>query len=111
MPASGQIAPLHMIVLVPGIIAATAIIEVAVEVIIRVVVAAIIVHTAPGEAVLITDTAEAAPGEDLVHVTCHNHGHLDNTTAGHDPTKDVNLTHAARADLDHQEEDTAIVPI
>ena len=77
MPAFDQIALLHVILLVPDIIAATAIVEAAVAVIIEAVVAAIIVHTVPEEAVLMADAAETAPGGGLVHVTHHNHDHLD----------------------------------
>ena len=111
MPAFYQIILLCVIFLVPDIIAATPIIKAAVAVIIEVVVAAIVVHTIPREAVLMTDAAEAVPGGDPVHMTCHNHGHLEDTTVGHNLAKDVNLTHAARSDLDHREEDTAIIPI
>ena len=74
------------------------------------VVTVIEVHTIPREAIPMTDAAEAAPG-DLVHMTHHNPGHIDNTTTGHDLTKDVNPTHAAGADPDHQEQDTAIIPV
>ena len=105
MPAFNQITLLYVIILVPDVIAATAIIKAAVAVIIQVVVAAIIVHTIP-----LTDAAEA-PGWDLIHVTHHNHGHLDDTTASHNLAKDINLTHAAGVDLDHWVEDTVIIPI
>ena len=77
MPAFDQIILLHVILLVPDIITVTAIIEAAVAVITRVVVAVIIVHTIPREVIPTTDTTEAAPGGDPVHVTCHNHGHPD----------------------------------
>ena len=111
MPAFGQIVLLCVIFLVPDVIAAMTIIEAAVSVIIEVVVAAIVVHTISGEAILMIDAAEATPGEDLILMTHHNHSHLDDTTTSHDPTKDINPTLVARADLDHREEDTAVIPV
>ena len=79
MPAFDQITLLHMILLVPDIITATAIIKAAVAVIIEVVVAVIIVYIIPREVILVTDVAEAAPDEDLIHVTHHNPDHLNDT--------------------------------
>ena len=111
MPVFHQITLLHVVLLVPDVIAATAIIQAAVAVIIEVVVAVIIVHTVPKEAILVADAAEAAPGGGPVHVAHHNHDHLDDTTAGHNLTEDIDLTLAAGADLDHQEEGTAFTPV
>ena len=111
MPAFNRIILLQMILLVPDVITATAIIEAAVTAITRVVVVVIIVCTVLREAVLMTDTTEAAPGRYPIHMTCHSPGHLDDTTAGHDLAKDVDPTHTAGADLNHQGEDTAITPI
>ena len=111
MPAFNQILLPHVILLVPDIITAIAIIKTAVAVITKVVVEAIVVHTTPGEAVLMTDAAEATPDGDPVHMIHHNPGHLDNTTASHDLTKDVDPTYVAVAGPHHQEEDMAIIPI
>ena len=105
MSAFDQIVLLHVILLVPDVIKA------AVAVIIEVVVAVIIVHTIPKEAVLAADTIETALGGNPIHMTHHNHNHLDDTTTDHDLTEDVDPTPAARADLDHQEEGTAVIPI
>ena len=97
------------------VMTATAIITTAVAVITKVVVAVIIVCTILREAVLMTDAAEATPDGDLLHVTCHNPSHLNDTTISHDlhvdPTEDVNLTHITGAGPDHQETDTAIIPV
>ena len=90
-----------MILLAPDIIAAISIIEAAVAVITRVVVAVIVVCTIPREAVPMTDAAEATPGRDLIHVTHHNFGHLNDTTTGHDLARDVNPTLVARAGFHH----------
>ena len=111
MPAFNWIVLPHVIFLVPDIIAAIAIIAAAVAVITEVVVAVIIVHTIPGEAVLVTNTTGATPGGDPIHMTCLNTGHPDDTTANHNLTKDVDPTLIARVGLYHREEDTAIVPI
>ena len=111
MSAFNQIVLSHMTLLVPDILAAIAIIEAAVAVITGVVVAVIIVHTIPGEAIPTTDATEAALGGDLAHVTHHNLGHPDDTTAGHDLAKDVDPILIARTGLDHQGEDTAIIPV
>ena len=96
---------LRVILPVSDIITATAIIEAVVAGITKVVVAVILVHNIPIETI-----AEAAPGGGLAHMTSDKHGHLDGTTISHDLTKDINLTHAARADLNHPEEDTVIIP-
>ena len=107
MPAFNWIILPHMILLVPDVITAVAITEAAVAAITGVVVAVIIVCTIPREAI---PTTEATPGGDLIHVT-HNPSHLDDTTTGHDLTKDINPTHVARAGPNHQEEDTDIIPV
>ena len=113
IPAFNWIVLPHMILLVPDIIAAIAIIAAAVAVIIEVVVAVTIVYTIPGEAVLMTDTAEAAPDGDLIHRTHHNPSNLDDTTAGHDLhvdlTEDVDPTPIVGAGLNHPEQDMAII--
>ena len=77
MPAFDQIVLLHMILLVPDVITATAITEAAVAVIIKVVVAVITVHTIPEEVILTANATEATPGGDPIHVTHHDHNHLD----------------------------------
>ena len=80
-------------------------IEAAVAFITKLVVAVIIVHTIPREAVLVTDATEAASDGDLIHMTHHNPGHLEDTTTSHDLhmdlTKDVYPTHIAGAGPDH----------
>ena len=119
IPAFTQIALLHMILLVPDVIAATAITEAAVAVIIKAAVAAIIevavaaitVHTIPEEAILTADTTEATQGGDPFRMAHPNHNHLDDTTADHNLAEDVDPSPTAGADLDHQEEGTAIIPI
>ena len=58
-----------------------------------------------------TDATEAIPDGDPPHMTCHNLSHLNNTTTSHDLMEDIDPTHTARAGLNHQEEDMAIVPI
>ena len=110
MPAFHQIVLLHVILSVWHVITATAT-EAAVAVITEVVVAIIVVHAIPGEAILTTNATEAAAGGDPVHMTHHSPCDLDDTTISHDLTKDIDLTHTARADLSHWEEDTAIIPI
>ena len=101
MAAFDRIVLPHVILLVPDIIAAIAIIKAAVVVIIEVVVAVIVVYTIPGEAILVTDAADATPDGDC---------HLNVTTAGHnlymDLAEDVNPTHIARVSPDHREEDS-----
>ena len=109
MPAFDQITLFHVILLVPDVIAATAIIEAAVVVTIEVAVAVIIVHTIPKGAVLMANTTEATPGGGPIPVT--HHDHPDNTTANHDLTEDIDLAPTAEANLDPQEEGTAIAPI
>ena len=99
MPAFDWIILFHVILLpVPDVIAAIAIIEAAVAVIIKVVVAVTIVYTIPGEAILMTDATEVTPDKDLIHGTHHNPGHLNNTTASHglhlDLAEDVDPIHA-----------------
>ena len=85
MPAFDQIIPSHMILLsVPGIIAAIAIIKAAAAVTIEVAVAVTVVCTIPGEAVLMTDVAEVNPDGDLANGTLHTPNHLSNTTTSHD---------------------------
>ena len=116
MPAFDQIILSHMILLlVPGIIAAIAIIKAAVAVTIKVVMAVTIAYTIPTEAILTTDATKSAPDKDLIPRTHHNTDCLDNTVAGHnlhlDIAKDVDPTHIARSGLHHPGEDTAIVPI
>ena len=100
-----------MILLVPDVIAATAIIKAAVAVIIEAVVAVSIVHTIPEEAILAADTTEATPGGGPIHMTHHNHDHPDDTTTDHDLTEDIDPTPTAEANLNLQEEGTAIAPI
>ena len=58
MPAFDQIVPPHMILLAPDIITAIAISKAAVAVITKVIVVVIVVHTIPGEAILMTNTVE-----------------------------------------------------
>ena len=99
MPAFDQIILPCMILLVPDII--IAIIEAAVAAITEVVVAVIVVHTIPGEAVLMTDAAEAAPGRDPVCMTHHTLGHLTDTVTNFDLSNDVNPTLTARAGCGH----------
>ena len=112
MPAFNWIILPCMVLLVPDIITAVAIIEAAVAVITKVVVAVIVVHTVPGEAILVTDATEATSGGDPIHVTHHNPGHPDDTNANYDLTKDINPTLVvAEAGLNHQEENMAIIPV
>ena len=100
---------------VADVITAVAIIKAAVAVIIEVVVAVTIAYTIPGEAILMTDAAEATPDEDLIQGTHHNPGHLDDITAGHnlhlDITKDINPAHVVGAGPDHPGENTAIIAV
>ena len=115
-PATDQITPLHVIILVPGIITATAIIkaavaviiEAAVAVIIEVAVAAIIAPAVPEEAILMANAAGVASGGGLIPMTHHNPNHPDNTTANHNLTEGIDLT--IEASLDSQEDITAIDP-
>ena len=104
MPASDWIAPLYMIVLVPGIITAKAIIKAAVA-IIKVAVAAIMAHATPGEAIPMANTAGATPGGGLVAVTHHGLNHPDGTTVDHGHAGGTDL--AAEASLSSQEDATA----
>ena len=100
MPAFNQIVLSHMILLVSDIIKAVAIIKAAVAIITKVVVAVIIVHTIPGEAVPVTDATE-----DLSQSQSswwHHHWSWSHKRC---------QSHAARADLDHHEEDTVVIPI
>ena len=69
MPAFDQIILPHVILLVPDIITAIAIIEAAVAVITEVVVAVIVVCTIPRETILTIDTAEATPRGDPICMT------------------------------------------
>ena len=101
MPAFDWIILLHVILLVLDIITAIAIIKAAVAVITKVVVAVIIAHTVPGEAILVTDAAEATPGRDPIHMTHHTLGHLADTTANPNLVNNVDPTLTARAGLSH----------
>ena len=101
MSAFDQITLLHVIIPVPDVIAATAIIKAAVAV--------IIAHTVPKEAIPLANTAEATPGGDPIPMTHHNPSHLDNTTADHDLAEDIDPT--AGANLDPQEGGTAVAPV
>ena len=98
---------------VPVIPTAIAVIKVAVAVTIEVAVAVTIVYTIPGEAMLMTDVTEATPDGDLAHGTLHTPGDLSNTTASHDLhlnlTEDVNPIHTVKEGPDHPGEDTAII--
>ena len=99
MPAFDQIVLPHMILLVPDVITAIAIIEAAVAAITKVVVAVIIFHTIPGEAILATDTTEATQDGDPIHMTRHALGHLTDTTADPNLANDIDPTPTARAGL------------
>ena len=122
MPTFNQIIPSHVILLsVPGIIAAIAIIkaavtvtiEVAVAVTIEVEVAVTIVYTIPTEAILMTDIAEATPDGDLTHRTLDTPNHLSNTTVSHNLhlnlAEGVDPIHAVEAGPDHPGEDMVII--
>ena len=110
MPAFDQIILSHVTLLVPAdIIAAIAIIEAAVAAITGVVVAVIVVHTSWRSHS--HDRCCRSCSRRSRYVTHHNHGHLKDTTAGHNLTKDADLTHTAGAGLDLHEEGTAVIPI
>ena len=98
MPAFDQIILPHVILLVPDIIAAIAIIEAAVALII---VYTILGEAIPGEAILATDAAEATQDGDLVQMIHHSPSHLNDTTTGHnlhvDLTEDIDPTHISRS--------------
>ena len=106
MPAFDWIVPSHVILLpVPGIIAAIAIIKAAVAVTIKVAVAVTVVYTIPRGAILMTDVAEATPDEDLAHGTLPTPDHLSNTTTSHDLyldlADDIDPIHTVEAGPDH----------
>ena len=110
MPVFDQITPLHATILVPDIIAATAIVEAAVAAIIEVAVAVITAHTIPEEAILMANAAEATPGGGPIPVTeAYDHDNPDDTTTDHDLAKGIDP--AAEASLNPQEDVTAIDPI
>ena len=106
-----QIALLHMILLVPDVIAATAIIKAAVVVTIKVAVAVITVHTILKGAILTANAAEVTPGGGPIPVTHHDHDHLDDATTNHNLAEDIDIALAAEANLDPQEEGMANTPI
>ena len=106
MPAFDQIIPSRVILLlVPGVITAIAIIKAAMAVTIEVPVAVTIVCIIPREAVLVTDVAEATPDGDLTHGTLLTPDHLGNTTTSHDfhldLTEGVDPIHTVEAGPDH----------
>ena len=76
MPAFNWIALPHVTILVPDVIATTAVIEAAVAV--------IIAHTIPEEAIPMANATEATSGGGPIPMTHHDHDHPDDATTDHD---------------------------